>query len=477
MLIPVLVGAEPVVPADLARGSTEAIASPPPDAATLAAVEASAIDSMAIEAAAIEAAALAAMATIPSVAPVPSIADTMPEIAAPVRPVAGGDPRVAASATAGAGAADVGRRIAWSGSSVEPTDPQIAPSASQTVDTEPQIAARDASDASRERAAETVAPHGGPRASRPSRGFTWRRLAIGSCVAVAAGALAWIFVNVPGAERSRVAMTTPLADETEPEQPVPAPAPPAATTAVDLERGSAVAPPPAVAAPTDPPAGRGASAAPPSSKPSDAARANAASPPTWAPVAIAPVIARPDHGGPAAPAPSATSKVATNRVPPKPLAAMPPRDASAPGAAAATATKICPTFVESPMGADVIWNGTATRIPAKLDLPCGVEVRLLFRKPHFVDSPLLWTATTERRSVSGHLTKVMVSVDISSMPPGATIVVSRHSPSITPYHVQLPEYESSTVMLTKDGYKPLTWKIVPSKDGNQIHVTLTPLPP
>lgn len=482
MLIPVLVGAGPVVPADLARGSTEAIASPPPDAATLATladVEASAIDSMAVEAAAIEAAALAAMATIPSGAPAPSIADTMPEIAAPVRPAAEGDPRSAASASEGA--ADVGRRIAWSGSSVDPTDPQIAPLASQTADTEPQVAARDASGASRERATETVARHARSRASRPWRGLLSRRLAIGSCVAVAAGALAWTwtFARTAADERSRVATTATLADEIEPDQPVPAPAPPApnATTAVDLERGSAVAPPPAVTAPADPPAGRGGSGAPPSPTPPDAATANAGATPTWAPAADAPSRARPGHAGPAAPAPSATSKATGNRVPPKPLAAMPPRDAAAPGAAAATATKICPTFVESPMGADVIWNGTATRIPGKLDLPCGVEVRLLFRKPRFLDSPLLWTATTERRSIPGHLTKVMVSVDISSMPPGATIVVSRHSPSTTPYRVQLPEYESSTVMLTKDGYEPLTRKVMPSRDGNQIHVTLIPFPP
>jgi hypothetical protein len=500
MLIPVLLGDQRLAPAavDLARGSTEVIGSPPPDAATLADVEASAIDSMAIEAAAIEAAALAAMATIPSAAPAPSIADTMPEIAAPVRPVAEVDPRNAASASAGA--ADVDRRIAWSGSSVEPTDPQIAPSASQTADTEPQVAARDASDASRERAPETVARHARPRASRPSRGVLWRRLAIGSCVAVAAGALAWTFVRVLDDEHSRVATTAPQADEIEPEQPVPAPARPAAnpTTADDLERGSAVAPPgapsppapidteatgrgsadappPAVAAPAGPPAGRGASGAPPSSKPPDAARANPGSPPTWAPVPIAPAIAKPD-GGPAAPAPSATSKVATNRVPPKPVAAMPLRDASAPGAAAATAGGTCTTAVAMPKGGEVIWNGTATRIPCKLDLPCGVEVELLFRKPHFVDSPLLWTATTEHRSIPGHLTKVMVSVDIGSMPPGATIVVSRHSPGITPYHVQLPEYESSTVTLTKDGYAPLTRKITPVKDGDQIYIMLTPLP-
>ena len=480
MLIPVLVGAEPVVSADLARGSTEAIASPPPDPATLATladVEASAIDSMAIAAAAIEAAALAAMATIPSVAPAPSIADTMPEIAAPERPVVELDPRIAASASAGA--ADVGRRIAWSGSSVEPTDPQIAPSASQTADTEPQIAARDASDAPRERAAETVALHARPRASRPSRGFTWRRLAIGSCVAVAAGALAWTFVRAPDDERSQVAMTTPLADETEPEPPVPAPAAPAATatTAVDLERGSAVAAPPAVAAPADSPAGRGASSAPPSSKPSDAARANAGSPPTWAPVAIAPPIARPDHGGPAAPAPSATSKVATNRVPPKPLAAMPPRDASAPGAATIPTAMLCSTLIEAPTGATVVWNGTTTSIPDKLDLPCGVEVKLLFHRSHYIDRLLQWTATAERRPISISLTKVMTPVDISSTPSGATIVVSRRARGVTPYNGPFPEYENSTVTLTKDGYAPFTRRIMPSKDGNQIHVTLMPLSP
>jgi hypothetical protein len=460
MLIPVLLGDQRPVPAaaDLARGSTEVIGSPPPDPATLADVEASAIDSMAIEAAAIEAAALAAMATIPSVAPAPSIADTMPEIAAPERPVAGVDPRIAASASAGA--ADVDRRIAWSGSSVEPTDPQIAPSASQTADTEPQVAARDASDASRARATETVARHARPRASRPSRGLLWRRLAIGSCVAVAAGALAWTFVRALDDERSRGAVTAPLADETEPEQPVPAPARPAAnaTTAVDLERGSAVAPPgaPSPPVPIDTEAtGRRSAAAPPP--------------------AVAPSIARPDHAGPAAPAPSAASKVATNHVPPKPLAAKPLRNASPQTAAAAAGP--CSTFVEAPTGATVVWNGTTTSVPGKLDLPCGVEVRLLFHRSHYIDRSMQWTATAERRPISISLTKVMTLVDISSTPSGATIVVSRRSRGVTPYNFPLPEYENSTVTLTKDGYAPFTRKIMPSKDGNQIDVTLTPLPP
>lgn len=144
---------------------------------------------------------------------------------------------------------------------------------------------------------------------------------------------------------------------------------------------------------------------------------------------------------------------------------------------------VCPTHIESPKGAEVLWKDQVSWkdrvaiVPTVLPLPCGVEVSLTFRKATYVDAIRKVTATASGKPVNVRLTRVTISIAVSSTPAGATISIGKKWLGVTPDTIKLPASSPSVLTLTKDGYEPGTQTITPADDDRPVHVTLRRLPP
>ena len=149
--------------------------------------------------------------------------------------------------------------------------------------------------------------------------------------------------------------------------------------------------------------------------------------------------------------------------------------AIAPDAAAPATGGTCTVNVVSvPSGAEVIVDGAvAGRTPAALELPCGVESKLLFRKPPLVAQTRTVTpkvgAETTLRAV---LAKQVFSLKVSSTPAGAAITINGKASGVTPSNVKLPGFEAATVVMTKAGFEPYTEKITPKQNAETVHGAL-----
>jgi hypothetical protein len=75
------------------------------------------------------------------------------------------------------------------------------------------------------------------------------------------------------------------------------------------------------------------------------------------------------------------------------------------------------------------------------------------------------------------LQKALASIEISSAPEGASIILARRSVGTTPTTLTLPEFEASTLTFEKDGYIPVVQKFIPSSDGKWLHAVLTKAAP
>jgi hypothetical protein len=125
----------------------------------------------------------------------------------------------------------------------------------------------------------------------------------------------------------------------------------------------------------------------------------------------------------------------------------------------------------------VSWNDAVATVPTVLPLPCGTEVSLMFRKANYVDAIRKVTATAGGKSINARLQRAMISVAISSTPPGATISLGKKWLGVTPGTIKVPVASPSVLTLTKDGYEPSTQTITPADEDRPVHVTLSPRPP
>ncbi|HEX3759976.1 MAG TPA: caspase family protein [Kofleriaceae bacterium] len=200
------------------------------------------------------------------------------------------------------------------------------------------------------------------------------------------------------------------------------------------------------------------------------------------------------------PAATPTGGVSPDAPPGKPASAMTVRrsgGAAAPPAAvrpsvaspsaSSQATPICPTWIKSPKGAEVSWNGKVATVPIELPLPCGVEVTLGFRQAHYLSAPRKVTAKPGGEPVNFRLQRGFL-VRFTSTPPGATVIRQtssgrRTTPrqeeqlGVTPVTAMLMALKASTVTFQLDGYKPVTQQVTPINDAAQVQVALVPITP
>ncbi len=163
----------------------------------------------------------------------------------------------------------------------------------------------------------------------------------------------------------------------------------------------------------------------------------------------------------------------------RPAVASPPDGAGAaviaPDAAPPATGGTCTVNVVSvPSGADVVVGGAvAGHTPAALELPCGVESKLVFRKAPLVSQTRTVTpkngAETTLRAV---LVKQVFSLKVSSTPAGAAITINGKASGVTPSNVKLPGFEPATVVMTKAGFESYTEKITPKQNAETVHGTL-----
>lgn len=181
-------------------------------------------------------------------------------------------------------------------------------------------------------------------------------------------------------------------------------------------------------------------------------------------------------GGSSKPAPSgATGAVAPAPVSPVASARSVPPARTEPTPAAATTTpatcKIAVTTV--PGGAELVVDGKVVATSdAAVELPCGVETKLVVRKQHHVAQTRNVTASTDTRPLKVTLAKQTFAVKISSKPPGATVTYRDRSLGVTPMITQLPAYESATLVFRKDGFARDKQEITPKTNNQAVQATL-----
>ena len=181
-----------------------------------------------------------------------------------------------------------------------------------------------------------------------------------------------------------------------------------------------------------------------------------------------PVPATPTTAGSASQA--AEAMVANNTSPPTPTPAPPsptPTPAPAP-------PQPCSVAVDSaPQGAEVWLDQSQLGVtPATVQLPCGVEAKLIFKKAHLGNLTRAVTPDASTPSVTVRFPTpiAMMSLTVTSSPPGATITVGGKVVGITPTTIRVPA-SGAMLNLSKDGFTPDADR-VSVKTGSSIHVSL-----
>jgi hypothetical protein len=106
--------------------------------------------------------------------------------------------------------------------------------------------------------------------------------------------------------------------------------------------------------------------------------------------------------------------------------------------------------------------------PTTLDLPCRVETKLLFKKAKVGSAIRTITPDANTTRLMVRFAAAMISLKVTSTPPGATIMVAGKVLGITPTTVHIPA-TGAALILTKDGYSTET---VSAKSTATVRVTL-----
>jgi hypothetical protein len=146
----------------------------------------------------------------------------------------------------------------------------------------------------------------------------------------------------------------------------------------------------------------------------------------------------------------------------------------APPIDAAPVAQTCAVDVTSvPTGADVTIESSAVgTTPVTLQLPCGVETKLTFKKGKLAAVTKAITPSADNHALQARFATPMFSVKVTSMPPGATITVRGKVLGITPTTVKLPAFASTSITLSKDGFQADTETIAPRTNNATHFVTL-----
>jgi hypothetical protein len=110
--------------------------------------------------------------------------------------------------------------------------------------------------------------------------------------------------------------------------------------------------------------------------------------------------------------------------------------------------------------------------PVKLELPCGAETKLYIRKRGYIGAIKPVTPAPDAPPVKVTLPRAIYSVKVSSSPAGATITVGGKTMGVTPTTVKLPAFETSTLIMTKDGFATEAQTLTPKTNNQTVHVTM-----
>lgn len=143
--------------------------------------------------------------------------------------------------------------------------------------------------------------------------------------------------------------------------------------------------------------------------------------------------------------------------------------------AAPTASAECAIRITSkPTRAGVyVGDSLLGKTPLRTRLPCG-QAELVLKRPRYGDTTELVTLTPGTRArVDVRLRRPMVTIEVSSEPPGATVVVNRKKMGQTPLSIELPAFVKSTVVIRESGYRSVRKRITPEPDEEPMHVRLS----
>jgi hypothetical protein len=112
--------------------------------------------------------------------------------------------------------------------------------------------------------------------------------------------------------------------------------------------------------------------------------------------------------------------------------------------------------------------------PARIPLPCS-PVELVFRKGRLAQVTRTVRPTPGGVKLKVTLVRQSVLVRVSSTPEGATITLNGKPLGVTPTTVRVPAFESSSLLITKDGYEHATEAVTPKSSGATIRTRLKKL--
>jgi hypothetical protein len=110
--------------------------------------------------------------------------------------------------------------------------------------------------------------------------------------------------------------------------------------------------------------------------------------------------------------------------------------------------------------------------PQKIVLPCGKPVDLVIRKAKLIAANRTVTPTPQGTRLRVTLGKPTFLVKVSSTPAGATITLNGRPLGVTPTTVKVPAFESSALMIVKDGFATETETVAPRSNGLAVHADL-----
>lgn len=186
-------------------------------------------------------------------------------------------------------------------------------------------------------------------------------------------------------------------------------------------------------------------------------------------------------GPPRPPTAPAQPPLASGTEPPAPGAVGVPGDPPAAPQAAAAAAAVPPPsgacfadVTSVPAGAEIVDDQARVigTTPQKVVLPCGKPVDLVIRKAKLVAANRTVTPTLQGTRLRVTLGKPTFLVKVSSTPAGATITLNGRPLGVTPTTVKVPAFESSVLMIVKDGFATETETVAPKSNGLAVHADL-----
>jgi hypothetical protein len=161
----------------------------------------------------------------------------------------------------------------------------------------------------------------------------------------------------------------------------------------------------------------------------------------------------------------AGTQIATTPTPPTETPAPAPTDCQ-------VAVSTVPSGAEISIGDKVLEN-----TPATLTVPCAESTAFTLKKAKYqtyTTKPFKPTAG-KKKAFKISLARTTFNVKVASTPPGASVYLGTKSLGITPAVIKVPQFDTSTLKITKDGYQPETQTVAPKNNNQSINVALKKL--